>query len=492
MAIPTLNVLLGFALEAFDRHEEAEVLTHLLGAWRQSRAEPIALLIERLSKRLTGGMPPLQVETHADLFQRPRPLDLPRFLPRFLAHLVVLADQRHWDTVIYVLGAFRQQPADPRFTAPLLDLMQRPAAFEKRVFMAFCGVFSAMWDPRALEPLRALRKTLSPGSAQAEWLDMTLLSFVPELPLGAEDAATCAALERTLSAREAAETYRSPTHEALLARVYADPGDVAARMVLADHLLEQGHLLGELIMLQCSPAADEPRVSRLVEEHGWRWASALGPHVDAGATRFERGFPAAVRLSPRWREPLPEPGPEWATVREVDVAGALFPELAAWLAHPRLRGVTVLKRVEPTLAWGFGARELGVRRLGLLGPVSQKAPLLFAELERLPHLARLLLHDADPEDVQLCAASRLASRLERFEARGVEKAWALVAATAKEAPLRATLLREAGVEPLARILRGAVGFGRRALRVRVTHSATPEALRLLRAAASPYSRVEWS
>ncbi|MFP2910746.1 TIGR02996 domain-containing protein [Pyxidicoccus sp. 3LFB2] len=488
MAIPTLSELLGLALESFERHEEAAALEHLLGAWRQTRAEPLAVLIERLSARLTGGLPPLQADTHAQLFKRFRPVDL----PRVLAHVVVLADQRQWDVVGYLLDGVRQLPADPRFTAPLLDLVQRPDAFEQRVFRTFCYAFSAMRDPRALEPLRAVRKTLSPGSGQAEGLDLALRSFVPEVSLDDEDAATCAALERALTSREAAETRRSPTHEALLARVYADPGDTAARMVLADHLLEQGHPQGELIMLQCTPHADADRSARLVEEHGWRWALALGPHVEAESTRFERGLPAAVRLSPGWREPLPEPGPEWATVREVDAAGTLFPGLAEWLAHPRLRRVTVLRRVEPTLAWGFGARELGVRQLGLLGPVSRKAPVLFSELERLPHLARLLIHDAEPEDVQLCAASLFASRLERFEARGLERTWALVVRPAKDVPMRATLLGEAGVEPLARVLRGAVGFGRGALHVRVRKRTTPEGLRLLRAAVSPYARVEWS
>jgi hypothetical protein len=217
----------------------------------------------------------------------------------------------------------------------------------------------------------------------------------------------------------------------------------------------------------------------------------LGRHVDTASIRFERGFPAAVRLHPGWREPLPPPGPGWATVREVDVAGALAPDLAAWLSYEELRTATVLKRVEPRLALGFGPRAPGVRRLGLLGPVSRKAPLLFHELSRLPHLSRLALHDADPEDVRLCAASPLARGLERFSARGAGT-WVLVAEPAKEAPLRATLLSAEGVEPLAQVLRGAVGFGASVLRVRVRGHVTPEALRLLKAAASLHARVEWS
>ncbi len=42
-----MNALLGLAVESCDSHEEAEALVHLLEAWRQTRAEPLALLIER-------------------------------------------------------------------------------------------------------------------------------------------------------------------------------------------------------------------------------------------------------------------------------------------------------------------------------------------------------------------------------------------------------------------------------------------------------------
>ncbi|QSQ19808.1 TIGR02996 domain-containing protein [Pyxidicoccus parkwayensis] len=488
MANVTLNELLGLAVESFDHHEEAKALEHLLEAWRLTRSECLAVLIERLSKRLTLGMPPLVVDTHIQMSKRSGPLDL----PRFMAHVVALADRAQWGQVFYLLeNGVRRLPEDPRLTAPLLDLVQRPDAVEQRTFRALCDVFSAMRDPRALTSLRALGKTLHPGSPHAEWLDMTLRSFTPEVPLGAEEAASCAALENILTAREEAETRRSPTHEALLARVYADPGDTSARMVLADHLLEQGNPLGEFIMLQCSPRSDRQRIARLLEEHGGRWASALGPHVDIFATRFERGFPSAVRLRADWRAPLPPPGPEWATVREVDVAGAMFQDLAAWLSLPELRTATVLKRVEPRLVSGFGAQGLGVRQLGLSGPALQKAPSLLRELEQLPSLSRLLIHDADAEDMQACAASPMAARLERFEARG-GGAWTLVAAPAKGAPLRAVLLLATEAEPFARVLRGAMGFGRGALHVRVRDRVPPEGLRLLEAAASSYARVEWS
>jgi uncharacterized protein (TIGR02996 family) len=376
----------------------------------------------------------------------------------------------------------------------LLELVSRPAAQRRDVFDALCLTFRAMADPRALEPLRALRKSLPPGSSFAGELDSTLqhlLTVVPQ-PLDAEAAARCEALEQALLAREDAETRQSPTREALLERVYAAPQDVSARLVLADHLLQEGVPRGELIMLQCTPRSDKARVERLLKLHTWRWEAPLGPHVERGSTRFERGFPSAVRLRRDWRETLPEPGPAWRTVRDVDLGEALFPDVADWLAHPNLGGVTVLKGVSP----GKHARELirrepGVRWLGMTGPVSLVTPELFPELCRLPALRSLFIRYANPEDVHQCAASGLGARLERFEARGTGL-WALVVEPAARWPLRAALVGEAGVEPLARVLRAAVGFGLGAVRVQGARRASQEGQQLLRASVSAYARVDWS
>lgn len=487
MATHPLSDLLDRAAEAFERYEEVEVLQRLLSAWRERREPRVAALVERLSKRLTGHLAPLSSRDWNRVSMRRRPLDLPRLLPWPLE----LADRALWYVLDQPLNDLSVWPADPRLTPMLLDLA-RTRAVHENAFESLCKVFRASADPRALEPLRALRPDLPAGSRQAMWLEGTLqvlASYVPP-PLDAESAARCEALEQALSAREATETDSSPTREALLARVYADPGDVSARLVLADHLLEQGVPLGELIALQCTKGSDTARVKRLLETFGWRWEAPLGPLGVPGFTRFERGFPIAVRLRRDWKDALPEPGPPWRTVRELDLAELTSPGLPRWLSHPSLAGVTTLRRVEPTLAAKLTGPGLAVRQLGLSGPVSPLAPELFMHLSRLEDLKRLFIRDASTEDVQLCAASGLAGRLERFEARSPAR-WSLVAEPARPVPLRATLLGEAGTEPLARVLRAAVGFGTRRLRVRVEGRASPEGLRLLRTAASGFQRVEW-
>jgi uncharacterized protein (TIGR02996 family) len=487
--VDLFNELLGRAARALHRHDEVEALEHLVEAWRHSRAERIAALVERLSKRLTAGLGAIHFEPRSFVLSPPGVIEL----PLLLEGLVESAERAQPGAVSGQLKAFRHCPADPRFTPALLALARLPVASMPEVTQELCNLLVDMWDPRAVQLLRALHAGLDARSPYAEKLDLALWRIAPRgVPtLTQEAAGRCEALEEDLAMREAADAPGSAAREELLARVYADPEDVSARMVLADRLLEQGNPLGELIMLQCSPHADRERIEQLLAANGWMWSAALGPHVERSATRFERGFPVAVLLKSRWREPLPVPTPRWRTVRELDLSSSVFPDLAEWLSHPDLRGVTTLKRVTPSLVRGFAARALGVRRLGLSGPGFPVTAELFTDLARLPKLARLFIRDTVPEAVHLCAASPLASRLERFEARD-GGAWAFVVAPARDVPLRATLVGEEGTEPLAQVLRGAVGFGTRALYVQGSHRATPEGLRLLKAAASGYARVEWT
>jgi uncharacterized protein (TIGR02996 family) len=483
-----LSDLLARASEAFDRHEEEECLRRLLNAWRQCRAPRLAALVERLSERLTAGLAPLDCEPGSPTLLKCRPLDL----PRLLATVLEGADRGYPGALGPSLRAFQRWPADPRFTPVLLAISRMPVAQDVRIPDELCRLLEEVRDPRTVAPLEALRAGLGTGSMLGGRLSLCLqqLSRYAPPPLDEQDSALCEALEEALAAREASDAARAATREELLARVYADPEDLTARMVLADHLLEGGDPLGELITLQCMPRADEARIEALLSEHRLRWEAPLGVYVERECTRFERGFPVSVRMRRNWSEPLPEPAPCWSTVREIDWAGAVFADVGRWLSHPHLRGVTTLRRMAPELAEELGTRGHPVKQLGVIGPVSKRSPELFNRLGRLPELTRLLVQEASPEDVHLCAASRLASRLERFEAR-LTGTWSLVATPAKEVPLKATLMREAGTEQLARAIRGAAGFGTRALRIRLEDREAPEGRGLLESAAFAYEKVEW-
>nr|WP_246357273.1 TIGR02996 domain-containing protein [Pyxidicoccus fallax] len=354
-----------------------------------------------------------------------------------------------------------------------------------------CALIETAGDPRALEPLRELRAGLPPGAELARRLDVVLPRLEPwvALSLSAAVAALCETLEEDLSSREAAEVRSASTREALLARVYADPDDVEARLVLADHLLEQSDPLGEFISLQCAQERDEARVARLLETHRFQWEAPLGaPPVADEAIRFERGFPVSVRMSLWFKEPLPEVGPAWSPVRELDWGGALFPDLAAWLERPALRNVRVMRHMAPEMARKLRAGGPALRQVDVLGPVS-RFPDFFTRMSELSHLEQLNVIPADPEDVGLCASMPLASRLKRFEARG-ESGWALVAEPAAKVPVQATLGDAEAALELARAIRGAAGFGTRALSIRMRED-TPVAREQLQAAAFAYARIEW-
>jgi uncharacterized protein (TIGR02996 family) len=92
--------------------------------------------------------------------------------------------------------------------------------------------------------------------------------------------------------------------DALLARVLADPRDLATRRIYADHLVEQGDPRGELIHVQLGLAeAKTPAQKRalsmreraLLRKHGNVWMkSAL---QDAKECTIARGFVASVRMT---------------------------------------------------------------------------------------------------------------------------------------------------------------------------------------------------
>ncbi|WP_164012310.1 TIGR02996 domain-containing protein [Pyxidicoccus trucidator] len=484
----TLNDLLRRACEAFERHAEEEALVRLLEAWREARTEELATLVERLSKRLTQGLSPLECEPGSLTMRECRPLDL----PRLLVSVREGAERGYAGSVRRSLLGLQQWPVDPRFTPVLLDIARMPISGDVGVPEVLFALLEQVGDPRALEPLRELRRELASGVARAARLDAILQRIPhPGPPLEASASSRCTELDEALTEREATEARNAPLRDALLARVYADPDDDAARMVLADHLLEQGDPLGEFITLQCLPRPEVARIEQLLEAHRARWEAPLGPYVVQGITRFERGFPAVVQLDRWWRELLPEPGPCWSTVREIDWAAAMFPDVPAWLSHPHLRHVTVLQRLDAELARGLGARGLGLRRLGLLGSVSRKCPDLFSRLAGLTHLKHVRVEDADAKDVALCATSPLASRLERFDA-GNEGGWALTVRPERPMPVQATLEHEDSATALAEALHGALRFGARAgLHLRVEHD-TEVSRRVLEAAAKGYERVEWS
>jgi uncharacterized protein (TIGR02996 family) len=502
-----LNALLAHAAGAFARSEEAEALQPLLEAWRESRAERIAGLVRLLSDRVTTGLAPIDLNfasAHRALLQ-------PEDLPRLVGSLLDNAARGREATLCQQLDHFRQWPADPRLIPPLLAIARMPVVRQEPVLRALCDLLMHLRDPHSVESLRTLLTSLPPQLPSAERLHIVIrLTASQELPTLDEEArARCDALKEAIEARTAAEQRAAATRDALRARVYAHPDDDSARLVLADLLLELGDPLGEFLMLQCGPSPDAARISRLLTAHRAKWEAPLGGAIEGGSTRFERGFPVAVRMNPGAGSPLPEPGPAWGTVREIDWNwGGPSREGAAWLAHPHLHGVTRLRRVKPAIARRLGQHPLPVQWLEMSGVLRREAPEAFTTLSALPHLRRVEIPIAAPEDVLLCATSPLARRLEYFEA-SMATSWKLEVTPAhlrfpvqatlmgegeeREGPLRgvAAVVRARQCEDLAAAIRGAVGFSTRGILIRCMRQPDDAGMAVLRSAASAYSRIEW-
>jgi uncharacterized protein (TIGR02996 family) len=194
--------------------------------------------------------------------------------------------------------------------------------------------------------------------------------------------------------------------EALLAAIYAAPGDDAPRAVYADWLLERDDPHGELISLQLARAAGKAtektqrREAELACDHSRTW---LGP-LD-GAVRYAvyaRGFATHVQLH-RWPTQDLVDMPMWSTVETIGLEDTESDGVIAAIlrgpgqsvkglldASPALLGKIDLQRIErlegifvddgvpkPVLAWLKSARR--ARRLRLTVDEQERMSVDFIE-----------------------------------------------------------------------------------------------------------------
>jgi len=478
---------LARAAKSFARQEEEEAFGAVMDAWRECRASELVLFAQQLEARLDS--------THAG--QEGECAEARRAARDLARRLGAQGQPREVEAQ---LKALLDCLPDPRFIPGLLATASLPSAEEPQRVSRLCAALRHVGPPFDVEPLEALYERMRPEA----WASAARLSFVISLgrdwvprELDAKARELLAALWEAMRIRTDKESRNASIREQWLPRVYANPEDDDVRLVMADQLLETGDPLGEFIVLQFSPTPDEKRIDELLATHLRSWEMPLGDHIDSGATRFERGFPVAVRMA---REAaslnLPEPGPAWSTVREIDWAEVAWSVVhAQWLAHPHLRGVTRMRRVE--LGW---ARLMGqppsVSRLELWGPVAVQVfgtPALGDVFDRLalwPNLSWLELRTEHVEDVRLCASSTLATKLERFDVT-LPGVWTLKVRPGDEVPIEVALVSARAVESLWRLVLAAEGFGTRGLRVRCHCEVDAASINALRWATSGFSHVEW-
>ena len=109
--------------------------------------------------------------------------------------------------------------------------------------------------------------------------------------------------------------------EALFRAVYAAPGDVAAKLVLADALQERGDALGEFIALQVQPSRSKKVQLRLEKLKRKHLAAFLGPLADvvkADDQVWEQGFLTECRAA---LDGSTFAAHQWGSVRKLTLAG---------------------------------------------------------------------------------------------------------------------------------------------------------------------------
>ncbi|MCY0997346.1 TIGR02996 domain-containing protein [Myxococcus sp. MISCRS1] len=481
-----LHSYLERAVECFTRQEEEEAFGAVMDAWRECRASELVFFTRQFEARLDS--------THAG---REGQSAEARRAARDLARR--LGAQGQPREVEAQLDALLDCLPDPRFIPGLLAIARLPSAEEPQRVSRLCAALRHVGPPFDVEPLEALSERMRPEA----WASAARLSFVIRLgrdwvpqELDAKARELLAALWESMRARAEMESRGASIRAQWLPRVYANPEDDDVRLVMADQLLETGDPLGEFIVLQCSPTPDEKRIDALLAAHLRSWELPLGDAIDSGATRFERGFPVAVRMAEAATRILPQPGPAWLTVREIDWAAVARPAVQArWLAHPHLRSVTRLRRVD--LGW---ARLLGplpsISRLELWGRVTAQSlgslslGDVFDRLALWPNLSWLELRTEYEDDVHLCARSTLATKLERFDVTcpGV---WSLTVRPGDEVSLEVTLVKARAAGLLWRLLSAAEGFGKRGLRVRCHREVDAASFHDQRWALSGFSHIEW-
>ncbi|MBL8917013.1 MAG: TIGR02996 domain-containing protein, partial [Archangium sp.] len=188
------------------------------------------------------------------------------------------------------------------------------------------------------------------------------------------------------------EKSRQQSGAALLDAVFADPGNLAARQVYGDWLVETGDPRGELIALQlANDPKTEGRRNALLKKHWKQW---LGPLRDwfEEPPEFELGFPCAGKVSGSgshadFRTALESP--LWSTFRRLEIFSFGRTSIAEIATHRNLPLIAELGPVsvpqlrELAVIGHRGLEAVRVSAIGAGEPLEAKA------LRTLPKLRML-------------------------------------------------------------------------------------------------------
>jgi uncharacterized protein (TIGR02996 family) len=218
------------------------------------------------------------------------------------------------------------------------------------------------------------------------------------------------------------------TGEALLAHIFENPADTAARLVYADWLLERGDARGELIHLQCKPQLDEreqKRMRGLLRKHAKAWLGPVSGSTDVQSRVWDRGFLRFVRLeNGRFREIREAVGhPAWTTVRTVDAACNVM--AIDLLCHPVMRGVRMVTRLHPANlpALAMRAEPFAIEQLDVIQPDPMPQELRTPHWPGLPRLRVLSIGSHAPDELAWMQTMSIETLIVSYLRRDDLEAW---------------------------------------------------------------------
>lgn len=346
--MPDLAALVSAAL-ARDDLERA--LATAITAWQSSRSSTIARLVDQLDAR--DPTPPYAGKAWITAARQAASARQRGALIRAIANRTA--------SELVEITRFVPRWDDPRVSSQFLALLQSLPFSGKRTRETWRAVFTAVrhqHDPRFLELAATTPTTWNVGPDTKQFLVNRLTEAIDGVaPSPPADPSVLALVAELAPKRQAPQA----NEQALLAAIYADPDDDAARLVYADFLQDRGDPRGEFITLQIGRGdhSNSARERELWKKHGKQWLGSLGPIVRD--VEFRRGFLARATAKFRTQRDVELYGalPEWATVEVLELGGGSIARIDqrqwAYFLGPAMRNVR--HAIKPHQRWLLEASE---------------------------------------------------------------------------------------------------------------------------------------
>ena len=384
--------MIAEAVAAAERADWPGCLATLLGAWRATRQPELAELIERVGARVAA--PAVRPETRA-----------------IRARIATATDADITQLTTTISRQLRTSPAAIKLGVELAKLREPdPRVATMLAAYAPFGELATLHDQRVVEALDAIddpryrelivtaaevlatrRGRLVRRRSQIDAVVAIGAAIKTRRPAPSLATSVRAAI-KTIDEALRRSTSAMADRATLLAAIHREPENLAARLVYADALLDDGDVRGEFITLQCARepgAPPSPRERKLLADHERLWLGDIEPFLLKQGVVYRHGFVAEAELAQRAFD-RPPSETEWQTLERLDVGHAWGPIFARWLAGlPNLR--RVMNFYAGDLTWLVAKGAVAWTALGVRGLDASACRMLVEGSAAFPALREVVL-----------------------------------------------------------------------------------------------------